>query len=213
MSKPQIFNNSEIFKDFYGCKFVLTAKHQNIIIDQRHFRIEKSLSQKSSTSRKYSKTFSPVKLSWPQKNISFRIIQNRFFLQICLNRNLSESRKYSQTFSPGKISRPQIIYISEIFKDVFTSKIVLIANHQNPGKIHRLFRLEICLIRKSSKPRTSSKTVLPGKMALPQIIDSPGIVKDFFGWKNLSAANHLYLGVIHGSFHLQKFLNLNHYYP
>ena len=125
----QIFNISEIFKDFSGCKFVLTAKHQNIIIDRRHFRIEISLSQKSSTSRKYSKTFSSVKLSWPQKNISLRTIQNRFFLQICLNRKLSKSRKYSQTFSPGNLSKPQIIKTPDEFKDCFAWKNGFASNH------------------------------------------------------------------------------------
>ena len=93
----------------------------------------------------------------------------------------------------------------ELFRTVFSCKFVLIANYQNPGNFHRLFRLEICLGRKSSKPRTSSKTVLPGKMSLPRIINIPETVKDFFARKNLTDANHLYLGVIQGNFHLQSF--------
>ena len=90
-------------------------------------------------------------------------------------------------------------------RTVSSCKFVLIANYQNPGNFHRLFCLEICLSRKSSKHRTSSKTVLPGKMSLPRIINITETVKDFFARKNLTAANHLYLGVIQGNFHLQSF--------
>ena len=44
----------------------------------------------------------------------------------------------------------QIIIILEIFKDFFPCKIVLSANHHYPENIQRLFRLQFCLIRKSS---------------------------------------------------------------
>ena len=42
-------------------------------------------------------------------------------------------------------------------------------------------------------------------MSLPRIITILETVKDFFARKNLTAANHLYLGVIQGNFHLQSF--------
>ena len=42
-------------------------------------------------------------------------------------------------------------------------------------------------------------------MSLPRIINITETVKDFFARKNLTAANHLYLGVIQGNFHLQSF--------
>ena len=95
----------------------------------------------------------------------------------------------------------------ELFRTVFSCKVVLIANYQNPGNIHRLFCLEICLSRTSAKPRMNSKTVLPGKLSLPRIINIPETVKDFFARKNLTAANHLYLGFNQGNFHLQSFLS------
>ena len=125
----------------------------------RLFRLEVCLSRKSSKPRTSSQTFLPGKMSLP------RII---------------DSPEIVKDFFAWKISRPQIISISELFRAVFTRKIVVTANHQYPGNIQRLLRLEICLCRKSSKSRKSSKTFLPGKMSLPQIIDSPEIVKHFF---------------------------------
>ena len=51
------------------------------------------------------------------------------------------------------------INILETFKDFFACKIVLAANHQQPENIQRLFRLQICLSRKSSTIfRKNSKT-------------------------------------------------------
>ena len=48
--------------------------------------------------------------------------------------------------------------ILEIFKDFFACKFVLAANQQQPENIRRLFRLQICLSRKSSTTRKYSKT-------------------------------------------------------
>ena len=50
-------NNPKIFKDFFACKFVLAANHQQPENFQRLFRLQICLSCKSSTTRKYSKTF------------------------------------------------------------------------------------------------------------------------------------------------------------
>ena len=165
---------------FPNCKFVLTAKHQSLIIDQRHFRIEKSLSQKSSTSRKYSKTFLPVKLSWPQIIISLWTIQNRFLLQICLDRKLSKSRKFSQTSSPENLSKPQIIKIPDEFKDCFAWKNVFASNHQYPGNGQSLFRQEKSHGRKSSISRSYSRKFSSTKLSWLQIINIPEIFKAFF---------------------------------
>ena len=59
----QIINNPKIFKDFFACKFVLAANHQQSESIQRLFRLQVCLSRKSWTTRKYSKTFSPANLS------------------------------------------------------------------------------------------------------------------------------------------------------
>ena len=49
---------TKIFKDFFACKFVLAANHQQPEIIQRLFRLQICLSRKLSTIfRKYSKTF------------------------------------------------------------------------------------------------------------------------------------------------------------
>ena len=58
-----IQQQSEIFKDFFACKFVLAAIQQQSENIQRLFRLQICLSRKSSTTRKYSKTFPPAKLS------------------------------------------------------------------------------------------------------------------------------------------------------
>ena len=56
----------KIFNDFFACRFVLAANHQYPRNNQRLFRLQKCLSCNSSIYRKYSKTFSPAKLSQPQ---------------------------------------------------------------------------------------------------------------------------------------------------
>ena len=51
-------NHPKIFKEFFACKFVLAANHQQPENIQRLFRLQNCLSRKSSTIfRKYSKTF------------------------------------------------------------------------------------------------------------------------------------------------------------
>ena len=203
MSQPQTICIMEIFKDFFGCKSVLVATHQNSQSIQRLFRLQNCLSRKSSKSWKNSKTFSPAKLSSPQ------IID---ILKI---------------FSPAKISQQQPIIIPKKFKDFFACKVVLAANHRYLGNIQRLFRLQNCLSRKSSISWEYSKTFSPAKLSQPQTIDIPEIFKDFFGFKFIlvasikilkilkdsiackfvSAANHLYPGIIQRLFRLQNCLS------
>ena len=171
LSQPQIVSIPDLFKDFFACKIVLAANHQNPGKIQRLSRLLNCLCRKSSKSWKYSKNFSPAKLSQPQiikimdlfkdffacKIVLAANHQNRGSvqrpsrLQKCLRRKSSKSWNYSKTFSPAKLSQPQIIKIVEMFKDLLACKIVLAANHQNPGIIERISRLQNCLSRKSSK--------------------------------------------------------------
>ena len=157
------------FKDFFACKIVVAANQRYPGNTQRFFRLQKSLSRKSSISWKNSKIFSPAKLSSPQiidileifkdffagKNFLAAThlfsakIKRVFRLQNCLSRKSSISWKYSKTFSPANLSQPQIIDILEMFKDFFDCKIVLAANHRYPGNIQKNFCLQICL---SSNP-------------------------------------------------------------
>ena len=105
----QIIIILELFSDFFPCKIVLDANHHYPENIQRLFRLQNCLSRKSSLSWKYSKTFSPAKMSWSQFIISLRS-----------------------------------------FKNFFACKFVLDPNHHYPESIQRLFRLQICLTRKSS---------------------------------------------------------------
>ena len=77
-------------------------------------------------------------------------IQRLFRLQICLNHKTSTTRKDSKTFSPANLFQPQNINNPKIFKDFFACKFILTTKHQQPENIQRLFRLQICLRRKSS---------------------------------------------------------------
>ena len=79
-------------------------------------------------------------------------------MQKCLSRNSSIPWNYSKTFLPAKLSKPQFIISLELFKGFSACKFVLAAIHQFPGFIQRLFRLQNCLSRKSSKSWKYSKT-------------------------------------------------------
>ena len=154
-------------------------------------------------------------------------IQRLFRQEKTLGLKSSISRSYSRTFSPAKLSQSQIINSPEIVKELFARKYLSATNHLYLGVIQESFHLQNCLNRKSSISRKNSHTFSPGnlskpqiikipeefkdsfarKMSLPQLIHCPEIVKDFLAWKNLSASNHLYLGIIQGSFLSQNCLN------
>ena len=186
MSQPQTTCILEIFKDFFGCKNVLVATHQNSQKIQRLFRLQSCPRRKSSSSWKYSKTFLPANFSQQQAIIILKEFKD---------------------FSPAKLSWPQIIDILEIFKDFFGCKNVLAANHRNPGNNQRLFRLQTCLSRKSSISWKYSKTFSPAKLSQPQKIDIPEIFKDFFGCKIILVATHQKSENIQGLFRLQNCLS------
>ena len=227
MSQLQIIDILEIFKDFFGCKFVLAANHLYPGNIQRLFRLQTCLSRKSSISWKYSKTFSPAKLSQSQINERLEIfndffacknflaathnysgkIQRVFRLQNCLSRKSSISWKYSKTFSAAKISQQQPINVLKKFKEFSACKIALAANHRYPRNFQRLFRLQICLSRKSSISRNYSKTFSAAKLSQPQIIYILEIFKDFFACKLVLAANHRYPGNIQRIFRLKSCLS------
>ena len=188
MSQRQPINILKMFKNFFGCQIVVAANQRYPGNIQRFFRLHPCLSRKSSISWKYSKTFSPAKLSQQQPINILETFKNffagkivvaanqrypgnsqRFFrLQKCLSRKPSVSWKYSKTFSAAKMSQQQPIKILKIFKGSFACKFVLAAKHLYPGKIQRRFRLQIVL-----------------------------------------AANHRYPGKIQRLFRLQKFLSSN----
>ena len=165
MSWTQIIIILKICKIFLACKIVLDTNHHYPEIIQRFFRWQNCLRRKSSLSWKYSKTFSPAKLSSTQVIFFLKIfkdffackivfdandhhpenIQRLFRLQYCLRRKSSLSWKYSNIFPPAKMSLTQITIILKLFKDFFACNIVLDANHRYPGNIQRLFLLQIVL--------------------------------------------------------------------
>ena len=107
----------------------------------------------------------------------------------------------------------QIIIILKTFKDVFACKIVFDVNHHYPENIHRHFRLQNCLRRKSSLSWNYSKTFLPAKLSSPQIIIFLKIFKDLFACKIVLAANNQYLGNIQKLFACKIVLAANRHYP
>ena len=133
--------------------------------------MQNSLSRKSSTTWKQSKTFSPAGISQSQIINNMEIFKVLFGPQNCFSRKSSLSRKNSKTFSSAEISQTQINDTLKLFKDFvtgrkilaanhqqygniqkpFTCRIHLAANHQQPGKIQSLFHLQNCLGRKSLK--------------------------------------------------------------
>ena len=106
---PQIIKIPEEFKDSFARKLSLRELIHSLEIV---------------------KDFLAWKILSASNHLYLGIIQGCFHAQKCFNRKSSLSRKWSKTFSPGKISRPQMIYISELFKEIFTYKAFLAANHQ-----------------------------------------------------------------------------------
>ena len=227
MSQPQIIKIPKILKDFFACRIVLAANHQYPEKTQRRFRLQKCLSHKSSISRKYSKTFQHAELSQPQiinipkkpKDFFACIIvlaashqypgkfQRLFRLQNFLSLKSSISRKYSETYWSAELSQPQVICIPKIFEDFLACRIVLAANHQNPGNIQRLIGLLNCLSSKSSKSRKYSKVYWPAELSQPHVICIPKTFEDFFACRIVLAANHKYPGNIQRLSRLQNCLS------
>ena len=167
LSQQQINKILEVFKNFFARRIVLAANQQYPGISQRFFRLQSCFSRKSTISWKYPKIFSTAELSQPQMNKILEVFKNFFAcrivlaanqqypgisqrvlrLQSCFSRKSTISWKYPKIFSTAELSQPQINKILEIFKDFSASRIVLAANQHYPGKIQRLFRLQICLSR------------------------------------------------------------------
>ena len=144
LSYPQIIIMLKVSKDFFACKIVFDANHHHPENIQRLFHLQYCLRRKSSLSWKYSKTFSPAKLSSTQIFIILKIFKDFFACNIVLDAN----HHY-----PGNIQR------------LFLLQIVLAANHHYPGKIQRLFRLRNCLRHKSSLSWNHSKIFLLAKLS------------------------------------------------
>ena len=171
MCKPQIINILKIFRDFFACKFVLTANHFYPENFQKLFGLQNCRSRKSSLSREYSKTFSPAKLSSTQITIILNTFKDFFDRNFVLDAN----HHY-----PGNFQR------------LFLLQIGLAANHLFPEIIQKFSRLQNCLRRKSSLSRNYSKIFSPAKMCKPQIINILKIFNDFLACKDVLAANHHY---------------------
>ena len=200
-------NILKIFKDLFAWKIVLAENHPYPGNIQRLFCLQNCLRRESSLSWKYSKTFSPAKMSWPQIIIIPKIFRDFFACKIALAANHHYPEKNSKTFSPANLSSTQIIIILILFKDFFACKTVLDPNHHYPESIHRLFRLQICLNRKSSLSWKYSKTFSPPELSSTQIIIILKIFKDFFAYKIVLAANHDYPENIQRLILLQKCLS------
>ena len=65
---------------------------------QRLFRLQNCLSRKSATTRKYSKTFSPAKLSWPQVSNNPKKFKDFFACKIVLAANQQQPENIQRLF-------------------------------------------------------------------------------------------------------------------
>ena len=112
------------------------------------------------------------------------------------------------------MSQPQINKILDLFKDFSASRIVLAANQQNPGSIQKLFRLQNCLSRKSTKSWNFSKIFSPAELFQPQINNILEISKDFFDCRTVLAANQKKILEVFKNFFACRFvLAANQQYP
>ena len=134
----QIIIILKIFKDFFACKNVLDANHHYPENIQRFFRLQNCLRRKSSQSRKYSKTFSPARLSWSQIIIILETFKDFFAWKNVLAANHHYPENIQNFFSPAKMPYLQIIFILKIFKNFFACKNVLAASHLYPDNVQRL---------------------------------------------------------------------------
>ena len=150
----------KIFKDFFDCKIVLAANHHYPENIQRLFCLQKCLRRKSSLSWKYSKTFSPAKLSSTQITIILKIFKDFFACNIVLDANHHYPGNI-QIFFRWQLClrrKSSLSIILKKSKDFFACNIVFDANHRYPENIQRLFRLQYCLRCKSSLSWKHSKT-------------------------------------------------------
>ena len=99
LSQQQPISTLKIFKDFFACKIVLAANHRYPGNIQRLFRLQKCLCRKSSISRKYSKTFSPAKLSQPQNIYILEKFKDFFACKIVLAATHHNSENVQKLFS------------------------------------------------------------------------------------------------------------------
>ena len=186
MTQSQIINNLEKFKDFFACRILLDADHQQPGNIKDFFAC---------------KTVLAANHHYPEN------IQRLFRLQNCLGRRSSITRKYSKTFSPADLSQSQIINNLEKFKDFFACRSLLDVDHQQPGNNQRFFSPQNCLSRRSSIPRKYANSFSPADVSWQQIIFIQKIFKDFFACKTVLAADHRCPGNIQTLFHLQIWLN------
>ena len=233
MSQPHVICIPKIFEDFFACRNVLAANRHFPENAQSLFCMQNCLRRKSSKSRKFSKTYWPAELSQPhvicipkifEDFFACRIVlaanhqypektQSVFRMQNCLSRKSSISRNYSKTFSPAEISQPQLINIPKMLKVFFECRILLAANHQNPGNIQRLIGLLNCLSLMSSVYRKYSKTSSPAELSQPQIIKIAKVLKVFFACRIVYAAHHQYPENTQRLFARRIVLAANHQYP
>ena len=156
---------------FFACKIVLDAYRHYPEIIQRFFRLQDCLGRKPSLCWKYSKTFSPAKLSYLQIILILKIFKDFFACKIVFDATH---------------------HYPENSQKLFSCKIVLDANHHYPEKTQRLFRLPNCLSRKSSLSWKNSKTFSPAKLSYSQFIITLRTFKDFFACNIVLDANHHY---------------------
>ena len=193
LSYPQIIIILKIFQDFFACKTALAANHHYPENIQRLLCLQNCLRRKISLSWKYSKTFSPAKLSYLQIILILKKFKDFFPYKIVFDATHHYPENIQKLFACIIVSAAKHPY-PEIFKDFCASRIVLFANHPFSESIQGLLRLQNWLRRKSSLSWNNSRILSPAKLSYAQIIIILKLFKDFFACKIVLAANHQNLG-------------------
>ena len=190
LSQPQIINIPKTLKDFFACRIVFAANHQNPGNIQRVIGLLNCLSPMSSVFRKYSQTSSPAELSQQQIIDIPELLKDFFACRTVLAAGHQYPGKFQRLFRlPSCLSNKSLISRKDS-KTFLACRIILDSNHQYPENTQRFIGLLNCLSPMSSVSREYSKTSSPAELSQQQIINIPEIFKDFFACRTVLAGSH-----------------------
>ena len=182
LSQPQIIRNLQIVNDIFTGRNILFSNNQQHGKIQRLFRLQNSLSRRSSLPRKYSNTFSPADMSQPQIINNLKTFKVFFACRIVFAADHRD---------PESIQR------------LFLRQNCLGRKTSTTWKHSNLLHMQSSLSRKSSTTWKQSTTFSPAELSQSQIINNPKIFKDFFACRIVFAADHRCPENFQTLFHLQ----------
>ena len=164
MFLPKVIIILEKFEDFFACKIVLAENHHHLGNVRRLSPLQSYLRRKSSLSWKYSKTFSPAKLSSTQIIIILKIFNNFFACKIVLAANHLYPENIQRFFFLQNCLRCKSS-LSSKYSKIFRLQKCLNRRSSLSWKYSKSFSLQNCLCRKSSLSWNCSKTFSPAKLS------------------------------------------------